>query len=365
MDQQITLGFLVLSYEHEPLYLTNIAKRSKIHRMKCVIFKPEDVELKLMKAKGKRFNSLTEAWEKASFPIPAFIYDRCFYGKSAEFDKAKKLVHQLKRCKDIHFLGHGLPDKWSLYCLLKKTPIKQYLPETYLVRNSEDIFNYVKKNRSCILKPCFGAGGTGIVALFYHNNRLILKYMIQNKQSVRTFFHEKNVRPFIQQLIEKNCYLIQPLLPLLNEHHEPFDIRILFQKSKYGSWALQGKGIRIGEKHTFVSNVAKGAKILSFNKWLNHKHVNIKQKILNEIKQIYQILLPILDQHFSPLFEIGLDIGFDQKQEKLWILDINSKPGRKLVLRTNPNQENNLYDAPLLYAQFLNLKLHKVGQYDL
>lgn len=366
MNPIITLGFLVVNYDHELNYLTNIAKRAQYYGIKCLMFKPKDINFDLLMVKGKSFNPLITAWENDFFPLPTLIYDRCFYGISAEEIKTKELVKKLKKYDHIHFLSHGLPDKWSLYCLLKNTNIKPFLPETYLVQKSDDVITYVKKFNSCILKPTTGAGGTGIIIVHYKKDRFVLKYNIHYKQKMRTFFQEKSVDQFLNQLVKKKRYLIQPLLPLCNEKNEPFDIRILIQKNFNGKWTIQGTGVRIGQKNTFVSNLAKGANVYSFNQWLNQMHLNIKEKILKEIEQMVFTLLPILDQHFSPLFEIGLDIGFDQKHEKLWILDINSKPGRKIVLQTNPNLETKLYDAPLLYAKYLmNLKLRKVGQHDL
>lgn len=357
-----TLGFLVQNYDHEPIYLTNIADRAKLYGIKCVMFKPEDVQFESLVAKGKTFNPFRKAWESDYFPLPPFIYDRCFYRNGIDFEKTKKLVKQLKKYGHILFLNYGLPDKWSLYCVLKNTNIKPFLPDTYLVRNSEEVAAYVKQNKCCILKPVTGAGGTGIVAVFYYKEQFFLKYIIQNKQKVRIFFQHNNMKQFMNHLLKKNAYLLQPLLPLRNKKNEPFDIRIFIQKNFIGNWVIQGIGVRVGEKNTFVSNLAKGAKVLSFNKWLKKKHLTLQDKIVKDMKQMINTLLPILDEHYSPLFEIGLDIGFDPKKEKLWILDINSKPGRKIVLQTNPSLETQLYDTPLLYAQYLfNLKLRKDG----
>jgi hypothetical protein len=37
----------------------------------------------------------------------------------------------------------------------------------------------------------------------------------------------------------------------------------------------------------------------------------------------------------------------------IWILDINSKPGRKTILNSQPEKKEELYTAPLHYAKFL------------
>lgn len=46
------------------------------------------------------------------------------------------------------------------------------------------------------------------------------------------------------------------------------------------------------------------------------------------MEEIFTLLPSILENSFSALFEIGVDIGITP-DGSLWILDVNSKPGEK------------------------------------
>lgn len=344
-----TIGFLVTRFEHEQAYFTNVAKAAIDENIECVRFQPDAIDFESNIVTCLRFNTKTLTWVPSIESIPPIIYDRCFYGQDRASSLQKKLVLMLKKKSDITFLGHGLPNKWVLYSFLKKTSVSSLLPETFLVQHEQNVFDFLLRENACLLKPLSGANGTGIVTILKNNGQFIFFYPT-NKKS----FHQINsaVR-LLNRLVKQTPFILQPLLPLQTKENKPFDLRLFVQKDEYGKWRVRGKAIRIGLKNSYVSNLSKGGKVHDFQAWLQTVCLPKRKLLIKNIQYMLERLLPILNQHYEPLFEIGIDVGINLTDASIWLLDINSKPGRKIVYETEPHKQMELFKAPLLYAKFL------------
>ena len=135
---------------------------------------------------------------------------------------------------------------------------------------------------------------------------------------------------------------------------QPFDIRILLQKKMDGEWSELGRGVRRGNTGGILSNLSAGGSVLPYTDWSSSLPTNTREYIDQELAYILTHLPPLLENAFLPLFELGIDIGI-AKNGSIWILDINSKPGRKVLLQTQPDLKDALNLAPLLYGKHLTL----------
>lgn len=154
---------------------------------------------------------------------------------------------------------------------------------------------------------------------------------------------------WLDQLLNRNAYIMQAHLPLANKEDQPFDIRAFLQKNPNEEWNIIEKGVRIGEKGRIISNLSAGASIFPFEDWFQTAHFPLKGFLKQEMEEILTLLPSILENSFSALFEIGVDIGISPNGS-LWILDVNSKPGRKVIMTAYPHLCEKLYKAPILYA---------------
>ena len=77
--------------------------------------------------------------------------------------------------------GHGCAPKHHL--------ISPYIPETTEVSRYEQVQSYLAKEKACILKPAFGAGGRGIILLETGKNQLLLT--ISEKQTNKIIFQSR------------------------------------------------------------------------------------------------------------------------------------------------------------------------------
>jgi hypothetical protein len=349
----LAIGFMTLSMNSEEGYLTEVAKRASANHTKCYRFIPSRIEPITELVHGKEYDHDKQCWIDSEFPIPVVIYDRCFYGDDSHSKQCIPIVTWLKNRPDITFLGYGLPNKMEIYNTLSTTDIAAYLPHSQHVISVNDITTYLHQHSRIILKPINGSQGYGIYYIEKKNNGFLVKIEKQENVLSRTFSDVAKFQQWQEQLFLKRNYLVQPFLELSDSKSKPFDIRIFLQKNEVGMWLVRGKGIRIGMEEGILSNLSAGGSVIDFSSWFNSVDHVKKDHIYSELAYILDKLPKLLEQKFLPLFELGIDVGL-AKDGSIWILDINSKPGRKVVLSTSPELEETLFTAPLLYGNFIH-----------
>ncbi len=117
------------------------------------------------------------------------------------------------------------------------------------------------------------------------------------------------------------------------------------EKNEAGEWNTVGKAVRRGYKHGLLANLSGGSDALTFDSWFEDIPKKQQVVLLDDVFSITQSVPYYLDERYGPLFELGLDICL-AKDGRIWILDINSKPGRKSILRVSPEQKEQLYTCP-------------------
>ncbi|MEC1524090.1 YheC/YheD family protein [Neobacillus niacini] len=348
----IPFGIMTLNIESEASYIHEIAARSHSCGMVCYHFLPSSINPLTKLVQGRRFCETKQRWVDDQFLIPSLIYDRCFYGDDAHSKQCIPIVSWLKSRDDITFLGFGLPNKLALYETLSSSRLAPYLPHSGLIKDCSQVISALNKQKKIIIKPINGSQGYGIYYLRKNDKTIHVKTEKNKKIISRIFPNETKLFQWLQPLINFRPYLIQPYLELSNTVSQPFDIRILLQKDVQGVWLERGKGIRIGNTGGILSNLSAGGSVLDFTTWSSTLLQASKESICSELHFITTNLPHILEKEISPLFEIGIDIGV-AKNGALWILDVNSKPGRKVVLKTDPDLKETLFFAPLLYGKYL------------
>jgi hypothetical protein len=361
----IAFGIITLNRESENKYMNEIASLAQSCGMEVFRFIPSSIDPHTLQVRGKRFDSKTQSWLDSEFPIPTILYDRCFYGDDEHSKQCIPIVSWLKSRNNLTFLGYGLPNKLELYEVLKNTVLSAYLPTTQLVSETGIVLKELTVKKKVILKPINGSQGYGIYYLKKNEKTFLVKTEKQKKIITRIFPNESMLVQWLHPLLSQRNYLLQPYLELSNNELQPFDIRILLQKSEQGTWGERGKGIRVGSPGGILSNLSTGGSVISFTEWSSLLPPTKSEYIQQELAYILASLPPILEKAFLPLFELGVDIGI-AKNGSIWILDINSKPGRKVLLYTQPDLKETLNLAPLLYGKHLSVtdQLERKSYYE-
>ncbi|EKN70234.1 hypothetical protein BABA_06096 [Neobacillus bataviensis LMG 21833] len=349
----IIFGIMTLNMESERSYINEMAGVAESCGMEVFRFVPSAINPRTLQVKGQKFDSETKCWMDAELPIPNIIYDRCFYGEDEHSNQCLPIVSWLKSRNDITFLGYGLPNKLDLYYAVKNTPLSSYLPRSQSVSEPAVVLNELTAMKKVILKPINGSQGYGIYYVKKNDKTYHVKTEKQKKIISRIFPNETKLIQWLKPLLKQRGYLLQPYLELSNNEQQPFDIRTLLQKNEHGAWVERGNGIRTGTTGGILSNLSAGGTVITFSEWLSSVPPAKGEYIRQELDYILSRLPVILEKEFLPLFEIGVDIGI-AKDGSIWILDLNSKPGRKVLLQTRPELQKTLYHAPLLYGKYLS-----------
>ncbi|MCA1321269.1 YheC/YheD family protein [Bacillus tianshenii] len=353
----MTLG--ILSFLKPTPYMTKIAQHS-VSRMTVFHFTPQQLTWE-EEINGLRFCPEKLEWVSDSFPIPSFIYDRCFYSTLS----ARGLSGRVERLKqdDAHrFLGYGLPNKWIVYQALSTDPaLSPFFPRTLRLTTSSFLLANLQLEKKWLLKPIQGSQGKGLIKVEASNGLFQAKEVNQPGERLFTFRSSLQFQQWLHTRMQKTSYIFQPFLPLQNEEGCPFDIRLLLQKDGNGEWQERIRIIRTGIPHHITSNLAGGGKMHTFTSLSKSFSSAQKRKLEDDIRKIVTHLPVLLEKEFRPLFELGVDLGLDNRMN-LWILDINSKPGHKIVTMTAKHVQQEIYEAPSKYCAHLDFSLgNKMG----
>lgn len=354
----IALGIMSLHLDSEAAYINELAALAESCGITCYRFIPTKMNPHTLQIRGKKFDSKSKTWVDDEFPIPSILYDRCFYGEDVLSKQSLPIVTWLKNKKDIFFLGYGLPNKLDLNEALKNSALSAYLPPTKAAVDANSILKEVMSRKKVILKPINGSQGFGIYFIKKNDKTFHVKTEKQKQIISRIFPNEAKLMKWLRSLLAKHQYLLQPYLELSNDELQPFDIRVFLQKDDQGVWRELGRGIRTGNTGGILSNLSAGGSVSSFEEWISTLSPAKAGYIQEELTYILTELPQLLEKEFLPLFELGVDIGI-AKDGSIWILDINSKPGRKVLLQTRPDLKQTLFHAPLLYANYLSQTGHE------
>jgi len=353
----ISLGFITLYPNQERGYATELAKRAPEFGIQLYRFTPTSIEPASEMVLGESYNQKKNRWEQSQFEIPTYLYDRCFYSNDEVSTKSQPIMNWLKNRPTNMFLGQGLPNKWNIYNVISQDEnLLPYVPSTKQATSSSTILRTLMKKHELILKPEKGSMGKGIIGLFLHRNYAEVVYKDANQLKRNQFTNRGELKNWLDAIVTKQPYLMQSYLPLQDENNRPFDIRILLQKDADGKWVEQGRGIRIGLPDHLISNLGGGGETHRFDTWTEKMSFQQKQLLIDNIHTITNRLPVVLEENFHPLFELGIDLGLT-KEGAIFILDTNSKPGRKVILDTDPAIEDVLFTAPLKYCLYLHSKL--------
>ncbi|QFT88241.1 Endospore coat-associated protein YheD [Bacillus sp. THAF10] len=354
----ISLG--IMTFTGVTPYMTKLAEHSAPLGVELSVFSPAELAGIEDDVKGFVYDFVKKEWDERKIPIPPFVYDRCYYNSENAGLKIYSTI--LKENKNVQFLGHGLPDKWKVYKALQHNDeIQDFLPLTKKLTSITFLLAHFQNYKCWLLKPVKGSQGQGIIKLEELDGQYLVKEVIQPKEQLLTFHHQAPLMDWLHKKIKSTDYLFQPFFRFQTRNNIPFDIRLFLQKNSDGVWIERLKIIRLGQPHHITANLAGGGKMLPFSFLERTLKREQKESFYQQIATIKASLPQALEETCSSLFELAVDIGMDE-EDNLWILDINSKPGHKIVKMGSPLLQKEMYEAPAKFCLHLaTLKGYRTG----
>lgn len=326
-----SLGIMQTSFMNEQNYIERIAQEGSSLGYSIYRFLPDQTPFNDIS--GLTYDRSLQSWKKSTFPVPDFIYDRCFY-KTNKKENQSSFVKWLKNQTNATFLGYGLPGKWKIYNYLKNDRLlRRHLPKTFKLQHhssSRMLTDWLNNHNTLIIKPIIGSQGNGLIHITKTSQKISLQINHKGNVIHHTYDTTSSFLQFVNKMLYQRDYIAQQMLTLFDEKQRPFDRRVVLKKRSNSKWCELGRAMRVGKEHSFVSNLHSGGLIE------HDDEVAIPSERLLAADEKITLLAPqvasVLEKKFSPLFELGLDFGIDQSG-KVWLLEANSKPGHRIIPR--------------------------------
>jgi glutathione synthase/RimK-type ligase-like ATP-grasp enzyme len=365
-----TIGIIVCTPKHtlkvppfsETVYFFQLAKIAKQNQLEICIFNPKHINWENRTVLAWYLDGTR--WKSQISTLPYVIYDRCYYLSTAHFLQYRPHIHRIHQDKTVQFLGRALGGKMQTYNMLQNnSQIKPYLPESKWYSGPKSFLQMLNKYQKVCIKPNGGSHGIGVVSIEpVEDGYLIRGRTKTNEPFEKNITTKQSLAEWVHTFIQKTRYLIQPFLSLHTADGLPFDLRILVQKNGQQQWETTGKAIRIGKGKSITSNLHGGGDAMKLEPFLeDHFYAEQMVHIQTQIDTIAQLVPPHIESQHGKLVELGLDVGID-RHAHVWIIEVNSKPGRSVFLRTGEIEtRKRSMELPVQYAKALLSQ--KVGGY--
>lgn len=307
------------------------------------------------------------AWKLRPVPLPDVVYDRSFPKSVDSRRRCAAVLTALSERKPHERVNGKLPSKLRVYDSLRGySAIAPYLPSTAPYRTIDQLEQMLPDlPRGAVLKPAAGMQGRGflhIEAPSLSPGELHVRGRTRNnvpfKETFRSF---KALGAWLQAFMGSSPFLVQPYLPLRSADDRPYDIRILLQKDEGGVWQVSGSAARLGSPDSLTSNLHGGGVAEPAAAALETNFTPSKaEHLLRKIHAISRQTAILLEESFGRFGELAFDFGLEPSG-KLWLLEVNAKPGREAFQQTGDRAAAKLSITRLLqYARYLTNRDAKV-----
>lgn len=333
------------------------------------VFTPLGIDWTREQVTGYTYDPGLKQWSKRTFPLPSMVYDRCFFTSRHQYDLYRTTLLRLKMHPSVRLLGLGLKDKWTVQQLLHKDGrFDLYLPRTELLGNMRMLAGWLHEHREAILKPLGGSQGRGVLLVRRADPPsadtdtattagaafTVCGRDRRNRAFTRDFANASSLFGWLRRFVARRSYLLQQYLPLYTKNGYAYDVRALVQKNGAGRWELTGMAVRLGQDGSLTSNLHGGGTVKPAEAFLAKEFgQEVAANILTRLIRLSEDVPAALEACHGRLVELGIDygIGIDGN---IWILEVNSKPGRSIFTFLQDDRAKLAALAnPLRYAQYL------------
>lgn len=320
-------------------------------------FFPEDVDMNNHKISGF-FLTADEGsrlvWKKHNFPLPDVVYDRVMF-RSLERKKATKEVTSFFIRNNVQYFNPKFLSKWETYQILQTNPkLHSYLPDTKKYETPELLLKFLGKYQTVYLKPTNGSLGKDIVRISCIPEGFRFQYRKKKKAFTGVWPTPRELSNELPKLVNSKFYIMQQGLDLIRYNERVFDIRVLMQKDGHGIWGNTATVARIAQSGSIFPNIAAGGAAKNMESlWRDLTSADwSNSRTYENTIQISLDALNTLEKHFGIFVEAGLDIGIDALGN-IWIIEINSKPSRKVFASDQLHLKEKSITLPIDFAAYL------------
>jgi glutathione synthase/RimK-type ligase-like ATP-grasp enzyme len=268
-------------------------------------------------------------WVSAKLPLPDVVYNR-IHSRRSEQTRLFKTFRNVLEQFSIPMFNDRFLSKWEVYQhLIQENSIHPFMPETRLL-SQENFYELIDQYESLFIKPIHGSQGRNIIKLVKEEEHILLQTSKAPEQNHLTKkYLKKDVFYQLKPYLHNRIYIIQQGIPLLHFEDKTMDFRVLVHKNHRNLWEATSLVARISAEQQFVSNLAKGGKIMKPLQVLTSffkKETAVQ--LISLMKELAIHAAEIISHNTNGITgELGIDIGIDDSGMP-WIIEVNSKPSK-------------------------------------
>ncbi|MEH7505614.1 YheC/YheD family protein [Neobacillus drentensis] len=293
-------------------------------------------------------------YQAAYVPLPKVIYNQ-IWDSPTHLRVIKSLTN-----KGIHVFNEiNYLKKNKFYELLAKhSELSSHLPHTEIL-TSENLQNMMQKYTQLILKPDNGLIGRGILKLEKidtSNWCLYYRAWEGTKKVWKQMLFQDQLPQLILQLMNRNLYLVQEVIPLATYKGSPFDLRVATQRNHSGNWEVKAIIGKVAGQGNFLTNIGQGGRAYSLETLLKD-YPQLSHESLN--KHISSLAVKIAD-YFSDYLPHSADLGLDialTADGFPYFIECNFVSAYKVLALRNGeliNEEwKSVFTTPIEYGRYL------------
>lgn len=335
------------------------AGQSKIGQNKPYVFAftPGDINWQNSTIYGY-FLSSSGGWVRRTVPLPDVVYNR-LPSRRAEVSGSYNVLRERFMRKKIPFFNWSFFNKSEVYDLLKnEREANQHVPESIINPNHESIRSMLERHQFAYYKPSGGSLGIGIYRLTYLPKKGYFARYTKNGRNVLLHF---KTFPRLMKMLEARHgyglrnYVIQQGVRLIELDGCPIDFRFHLHKNGKGEWSVVGIGAKKAGKGSVTTHVKNGGQLMAPKQALQYEFGERAVEMLTKAKSVTIFLAQAIERNYPHLLgELGFDIGID-RDEKIWMLEANAKPGRSIFKHPSLRNEGQAsVDHVLDYCLYLS-----------
>jgi len=243
------------------------------------------------------------------------------------------------------YKSRTIKNKWiKTKWLLEHRELSKYVPHTTLF-NKSNLDMMLSWYSTVYFKPTDGTGGSRIIRIETNENGYHTQYNLEKSH----FSTPERLFQYLFLFANERSFLLQKGINPTTLNHNPFDVRIMVQKTNKGSWVSSAVSVKVGQYGKIVTNYHQGGKLAFFHDTM--LGAGFDATTTENINDLLQNIGVTTGEHFDRYYnnfkELALDVAIDSSGYP-WILEVNTRP-QISPLKTLSDQT--LYQRVLSYAK--------------
>lgn len=281
-------------------------------------------------------------WCKKTLPFPHVVYDRLPNRRTEKHRLLAQTREKMQKDYAIPWFNPGFFNKWDIHQkLMIEENIVDYLPETHNGVTIEKMEKLLSKYPFIYLKPTNGSLGLGVYKIIYNREEEAYYARYKTEDFINKLQRSSSLEALLSHILKNrdlSSYLIQQGIPLMKVDDSFVDFRVHTNKDDHGKWVVSAMAAKMSGKGSITTHANSGGIIKTIPEIFTDELE--LETVINKLTHASLLISEAIDTHMPGFIgEIGFDFGLD-KEQRLWMFEANSKPGRSIFYHPKLRSED-------------------------